>query len=124
YDQGELGSCTANAIGGAFQFEQKKQNIADFTPSRLFIYYQERYLEGTVNSDSGAMIRDGMKVVAHDGAPPETLWPYDIAKFAQMPSPTVYASGTNNQVMIYGHGLCDPTQMKACQAAGDPVEYG
>ena len=26
YDQGELGSCTANAIGGAHEFEQRKQN--------------------------------------------------------------------------------------------------
>src|SRR5437764_7575413 len=42
YDQGELGSCTANAIGGAFEFEQRKQGLKDFMPSRLFIYYNER----------------------------------------------------------------------------------
>ena len=41
YDQGELGSCTANALGGAYQFEQIKQKKADFVPSRLFIYYNE-----------------------------------------------------------------------------------
>ena len=52
-------------------------------PSRLFIYYNERVIEGTVGSDAGAQIRDGIKVVAKQGVPPETDWPYDIAKFAQ-----------------------------------------
>jgi hypothetical protein len=39
YDQGQLGSCTANAISGAIQFDRLKQKLADFIPSRLFIYY-------------------------------------------------------------------------------------
>jgi hypothetical protein len=34
-----------------------KQNKKDFMPSRLFIYYNERDIEGTVDSDSGAQIR-------------------------------------------------------------------
>src|SRR5262245_31405556 len=64
YDQGKLGSCTANAIGGALEFDQIKQKAKGvFTPSRLFIYYNERAIEGTVDSDSGAMIRDGIKTV-------------------------------------------------------------
>ena len=40
YDQGQLGSCTANAIAGAIQFDRLKQQLAQvFVPSRLFIYY-------------------------------------------------------------------------------------
>ncbi|HAF20187.1 MAG TPA: peptidase, partial [Chloroflexi bacterium] len=42
YDQGMLGSCTANAIGGAIEFDRMKQKLTDFVPSRLFIYYNER----------------------------------------------------------------------------------
>src|SRR5450759_909977 len=67
YDQGQLGSCTANAIAGAIEFDRMKQKLADFVPSRLFIYYNERVIEGTVRSDSGAMIRDGIKSVASLG---------------------------------------------------------
>src|SRR5437899_11651464 len=68
YDQGQLGSCTANAIGGAFQFTQMKEQLAqNFVPSRLFIYYNERVIEGTVSSDSGAQIRDGIKSVNQQG---------------------------------------------------------
>src|ERR1700752_2140455 len=87
YDQGQLGSCTANAIGGALEFDQlkqKKPNAA--TPSRLFIYYNERAIEHTIDSDSGAQIRDGVKSVHKLGAPPEDPdWPYDINKFSQKP---------------------------------------
>src|SRR5437016_11006671 len=84
YDQGQLGSCTANAIGAAIQFDRMKQNLSpNFVPSRLFIYYNERVMEGTVSTDSGAQIRDGIKSVAKQGACPEPDWPYDIAKFAR-----------------------------------------
>src|SRR3977135_3863740 len=60
YDQGMLGSCTANAIGAAVEFDRLKQKLTDFVPSRLFIYYNERVIEGSVNSDSGPQIRAGI----------------------------------------------------------------
>src|SRR5262249_16392366 len=63
YDQGDLGSCTANGIGFVHEFCQMKQREKAFTPSRLFIYYNERAMEGTVNSDAGAEIRDGIKSI-------------------------------------------------------------
>src|SRR5436189_172663 len=86
YDQGQLGSCTANAIGGALEFDQMKQKQRrPFAPSRLFIYYNEREIEGTVDADSGAQIRDGVKSVATQGACKETTWPYEIDKFRDQP---------------------------------------
>jgi C1A family cysteine protease len=63
YDQGQLGSCTAKGIAGAIDFDQHKQGTKEFTPSRLFIYYNERVIEGTVKQDSGAQVRDGIKSV-------------------------------------------------------------
>src|ERR1700741_4048148 len=91
YDQGDLGSCTANAIGAAFEFELlKDQSGNDFMPSRLFIYYNERVMEDSVKTDSGAQIRDGIKSVHNQGACSEAKWPYDIKKFAKKPSKTDY----------------------------------
>src|ERR1700747_2514934 len=91
YDQGQLGSCTANGIGAAIQFDRMKQQLKpDFIPSRLFIYYNERVMENTVNSDSGAAIRDGIKSVNKQGVCPETEWPYDIAKFTKKPPAACY----------------------------------
>ena len=70
YDQGQLGSCTANAIAGAVQFVRMKAGEKPaFNPSRLFIYFNERKMEHTVGSDSGAQIRDGIKSVNKLGAP-------------------------------------------------------
>ena len=77
YNQEQIGSCTANAIGAAFEFETTKQGLPDFMPSRLFIYYNERAMEGSIATDSGAQIRDGVKSVAKLGVCPETEWPYD-----------------------------------------------
>ena len=85
YDQGQLGSCTANAIAAAVDFQNHRQDQQWLTPSRLWIYYQERVIEGTVSQDSGAQIRDGMKAVAKLGVCPETDWPYDIGTFADKP---------------------------------------
>ena len=75
-DQGALGSCTANAIANAHLFDQRKQKAKQpFLPSRLFIYYNERVMEGTVHSDAGAMIRDGIKSIAKQGTCAEKQWP-------------------------------------------------
>ena len=77
YNQGQIGSCTANAIAAALEFDRKKQKLADFIPSRLFIYYNERNMEHSVSLDNGAQIRDGIKSVGDQGACPEKEWPYD-----------------------------------------------
>ena len=90
YQQGALGSCTSNAIAAALEFDQMRQNLSVYVPSRLFIYYNERSMEGTVLSDSGASIRDGVKSVHRQGACDEALWPYDITQFATQPPPTCY----------------------------------
>jgi C1A family cysteine protease len=101
YDQGQLGSCTGNAIAGAMEYERDRQGLADFTPSRLFVYYNERALEGTVSSDSGAVIRDGIKVVNSDGVCPETLWPYDTGMFAVKPPKRCYVAADTDRAVQY-----------------------
>lgn len=124
YDQGQLGSCTANAIGGAIQFDRLKQKISDFVPSRLFIYYNERVIEHSVASDSGAQIRDGIKSVAKQGDCPETEWPYAIAKFKTKPSAACYADALKYRVVSYQRVTQTLGQLKGCLAAGWPFVFG
>ena len=77
FDQGSLGSCTANAWSAAMAYraalagEEKKDAVF----SRLLLYGEER---GWVKEDTGAMIRDGIKAMARVGDCPEALWPYDL----------------------------------------------
>lgn len=124
YDQGPLGSCTANAIAAAIEFDRLKQGLSDFMPSRLFIYYNERDMEGTVNSDAGAMIRDGIKVINQFGACMESEWPYTVDQFTTKPNPPAYASGAQHQALSYQSVLQSLNQLKGCLAAGYPFVFG
>src|SRR3954470_12567921 len=125
YNQGGLGSCTANAIGAALQFDQLKQVAPDvFTPSRLFIYYNERVVEHTVREDAGAMIRDGIKSVSKQGAPHETLWPYVLAKYRTKPAAAAYRDAGKHQALLYQRVRRTLDQFKGCLAAGYPFVFG
>jgi C1A family cysteine protease len=124
YDQGQLGSCTGNAIAGAFQFDREKQNLPDFVPSRLFIYWNERDMEGTTSSDAGAYIRDGIKSIATFGVCKEVDWPYDISQFAVKPSQTCYDSAIKYVAVSYFKLDTNLDELKSCLAAGYPFVFG
>jgi C1A family cysteine protease len=124
YDQGQLGSCTANAIGGAFEFDLIKQKEDDFVPSRLFIYYNERVIERSVEEDSGAQLRDGMKTLANQGVCPEPMWPYVLSQFAAKPTPKCYAEAKKHLGMTYMRVAQDVLEMRGCVAAGYPFIFG
>lgn len=124
-DQGNLGSCTANAIAVMIGFLTKKEKKTFFPVSRLFIYYQERSMEGTIRYDSGAYIRDGLTSVNRQGCPHESLWPYVINKFTTRPTPATYTDGLLHRVSQYQK--IDNTNiaaMKSCLASGNTMVGG
>jgi C1A family cysteine protease len=137
YNQGQIGSCTANAIAAAIEFDRKKQKLSDFIPSRLFIYYNERRMEHSVPLDNGAQIRDGIKSVAKQGACPETEWTYDDtpadsttnlwppdAKPAQKPPRSCYADAKKFRTVSYQRVDRMLAQFKGCLADGFPFVFG
>jgi C1A family cysteine protease len=101
-----------------------KQKLKYFMPSRLFIYYNERVMEGTVNSDSGAQIRDGIKSVGQQGDCAETLWPYDIANFEDKPPASCYNNAVMHKAILYQRVTRTANQMKGCLASGYPFVLG
>jgi C1A family cysteine protease len=122
-DQGQLGSCTANALAGALEFLEKKDQDKPLDLSRLFIYYNERVLENTVASDSGAMLRDGIKSLKNLGVCAEKKWPYLIGKFAVKPSAACYREGLQHRITTYQR-IATVDQMRACLAEGFPFVFG
>jgi C1A family cysteine protease len=126
YDQGALGSCVANGTGALFALAEKREGETGGTPSRLFVYYNGRVIEGTVREDSGLEIRDGIKSIASKGAPPETLWPYTVSKFADKPSASAYTAGQNDLALTYlriepgGPG----SPIRTPVGTGYPVSFG
>ena len=118
-----LGSCTANALVGSLEFLEGKAGRPVTDLSRLFIYYNERSIEGTVNEDSGAMIRDGVKSLVKQGVCAEDSWPYDIAKFAVPPPAACYRAALDHQVTSY-HRILTLQEMRQCLAEGFPFVFG
>ena len=116
-DQGQLGSCTGNGIAGCINFLIKQ------LVSRLFIYYNERWIEHTIDQDAGANIRDGIKSVVKWGVPLEALWPYVISMFTIKPSANAYKAAKLDQVIEYV-ALNSITEIKNCLAEGFPVVFG
>lgn len=125
WDQGELGCCTGESISGAYEFTQKKENPDwDFQPAPMFIYYNERVVEGTIEIDSGAMIRTGMKVVASQGVCSESLWPLNPNKFTIKPTDEAYANAAIHRTISYERVNTDLYSLKGCLAAGFPFVFG
>jgi len=121
-DQGNLGSCTGNAIAGAIELLHKRQNRT-LDISRLFIYYYERLFIGKVNYDSGAYIRDGIKACYTYGAPTENLWPYNISKFRTVPSKAALTDAAKRKVTSYQRAT-DFNQVIDAITSGYPVTIG
>lgn len=124
YDQGDLGSCTANAAAGLSQFLMMKLGLKGFTPSRLAIYYWERVIEGTVTEDSGASLSDAIHVLANNGSAHEKLWWYNISKFTVKPSQTVITDAAHHKIAPGLSVSPDLTHMKSCLAEGLPFIFG
>lgn len=123
YDQTTLGSCTGNGISDIYDYAYFKQHKEFIYPSRLFIYYGEREIEGSVNEDAGAMIRDGIKFVADKGVCKEKTWPYDVSKFAQKPPLNAYEEAINFKIFSYER-VNTLTQLKQSLAQDRPVVFG
>lgn len=124
-DQGQLSSCTANALAGALGFIEIKHGMAAQSFSRLYIYYNERVIEGTASSDSGAQIRDGIKTLSQgdQGACYETTWPYNTSQFAVEPPAAAYTQGEAREITVY-ESLQSLGDMKDCLASGYPFVFG
>jgi len=130
-DQGSLGSCTANALAGALGFLEIKDGLPSQDFSRLYIYYNERAIEGTIGWDAGAQIYDGIKSlsVGHQGACYESTWPYDISKFTAAPPLAAYTEGESHEILVFEsiqpvNNAYQISDLKDCLASGYPFVFG
>lgn len=119
YDQGMLGSCTANAGVAAYSMLTGTQKKL----SRLYLYFMERYLEGTTDVDAGATMRDIGKALHKFGVCSETLWPYVEKKFAVDPPDDADAEAAMYKIDAY-RAIPSVTGIKRCLARGKPILIG
>lgn len=138
YDQGYIGSCVAQCVAAAIEYEQIKRITANgkfvgnseflsrkllFRPSRLFTYYEARKLIGLEKADSGCYIRDAMKVAYNVGIPRETGWNYVEQKFALKPPKRQYNSAPFHKVTTYAR-VKNSQEIRRAIAEDFPVTVG
>ena len=122
-NQGTLGSCTANALAGNLEFLDNKIDNEYTDVSRLFIYYNERAIENTINEDSGALIRDGIKSLVRFGCCSEKLFPYIEKRFKETPSKQCYQEARQHKIIEYRR-LTTLKEMQQCLTEGYPFVFG
>jgi C1A family cysteine protease len=101
FDQGHLGSCTAHGTLAAFRMTLKQENKPDFEASRLAHYALSRQMEGMLDQDSGAEIRDAVKVLSENGTILESEWPYDVSRFRELPGSTLLTEALQHKCLVY-----------------------
>ena len=118
WDQGQEGSCGANAGSALMCF--LKGVTAPY--SRQQIYYDCRLLENQpIAQDNGVETRDVLKVLQQTGALPETQWPYTQADFAV--APPVEPAADYARLEGYSR-LVTETEYISCLAQGFPFLLG
>jgi C1A family cysteine protease len=122
-DQGAVGSCTGQAFAGMLEYLDRRDDSAHADVSRLFIYYNERRLEDTVNEDAGAYIRDGIKALKEWGVCDEYLWPYVESRYSIRPSPMAYQDALKRRIVAY-YRVSSLSDLKSALAEGNPVVFG
>jgi C1A family cysteine protease len=99
-NQGQLGSCTANAGVGLFEYFEKKASSSHIDASRLFLYKTTRNLLG-LTGDTGAYLRTTAASMLLFGVPPEKYYPYVIEKFDDEPTAFLYSFADNYRALEY-----------------------
>jgi hypothetical protein len=119
YDQGNLGSCTANATTAAIQFLDPT-----FQGSRLYLYYYARAIRGNQAVDSGSSVTDSVTVISTRGLSQESVYPYNISDFNIVPSGEADADASNHRGIDTQSLINTPGSLKGALAAGYPIPIG
>lgn len=110
YDQGSLGSCTANALCYCFDYIDD----TTFFPSRLYLYYNVRLLDKNINIDAGSTLSQGIRALEKYGICSEKLCPYVISKFRNKPTNDAYIEGSKHTVLSANRVKQTMASIKGC----------
>lgn len=126
FDQGPWGSCVGQGVARICRFALRKAGKPDIMPSRMAIYGLGRRLEGTLDSDAGMEIRDGLLVVAADGIVPEDQWDYSESHLTEIPPNSLLHDAKQHKAIEYLRLKRDDDlyHIRHCIAQGWPVTFG
>lgn len=123
-NQDQLGSCVGHALTSGYELLLKKKYPDKFTElSRLFVYYNARFLEDTQTKDVGVSLKDALKSVNHIGVCEEKYWPYKLDMFDDKPSIPAYRDAITRTITEY-HKLNTLDDVLDSVNDGNPVVIG
>jgi C1A family cysteine protease len=122
-DQGQTGSCVANAIVGALEVHQRKARLPVTDLSRLFLYYNARALDKKEHEDCGSFIHKGMAALMAFGVCEERMWPYLEPMFSTRPTEAAYQNATHYEAVQFARTPRGKSALAAL-AQGLPVAFG
>jgi len=89
YISSNLNSCVSNSVAFIYHYTQKKLDI-NISPSRLFLYYNTRMIENTINKDVGCQIKNCLESINLYGVCNENEYPYKIDNVFNKPPVNFY----------------------------------
>lgn len=125
-DQLNLGSCALNAASNCIRYLLKKQNLQEWQPSRLYLYYNTRVLieKSKPDEDTGVSIRDVCKSLSKYHSCPETMWPYIITKFSEIPPIETYNEANLHKKIKYAYVPLNLNSIKHVLSDNNPIIIG
>lgn len=125
FDQNPLNSCTANTVAAILYYDMKRQGLSDiFIPSRLFIYYNERGIEGTINQNANVSMRHCIETISKMGYCKEETWPYNTAKYKDRPPSSAYDFASKHKALNVATLSANLDRLKGCLQEGNPFVFG
>ena len=123
-DQGDTNSCVAHAVAGAYEYWIKKAVHQDKSVSRLFVYFNARWRDGSQDKDDGSVIQLAMEGLSTFGACSETIWPFDPKLTLKQPTPDAYKDGATYRVHDMAQVPLELDAWKQALAEGKPIVFG
>lgn len=124
-NQGETNSCVANAVAGAYEYLVKRHLGEEaYDVSRMFIYYNARYLEDATDEDEGTAIGDALEGLKTYGACSEETWPFDEELVNEEPEEGAYDEAKNFLVEDMAQVPVDLDAWRQALAEGNPIVFG
>jgi C1A family cysteine protease len=99
-DQQGLPTSPAHACIAMVQYFERRASGRLLRPSRAFLHYNARRLQGG-GALGGTALRVALKALVQFGVPPEVSWPYTPENLATEPSPFVYGASRECKAIRY-----------------------
>ena len=135
YNQ-KFNDCGANAAAAVIDYEIARDaglsgSLGGFLPSRLFLYYNARFLDGGVAADNGVFMRDMLTTAQDQGFTSEVTtpavsagatWPYITATkhYLKNPGAAAYMAGRSYRITGFTPVPDNVAAMKGLIDAGRP----